>query len=105
MEELLASLNDVLKRSDMFQSHHVERERLSTRERMSQVLARLEGDNFISFYSLFRPEEGRAGVVVTFLAIMELVKERLANPIEYLANYLLQHDPQRVTQVKSSGQR
>lgn len=82
MQELLSSLNDVLKRSDMFQSHHVGKEKLSTRERMSQVLSRLEGDNFISFYSLFTPEEGRAGVVVTFLAIMELVKEQLIEIVQ-----------------------
>ncbi len=82
LNELLDALNTVLIRSDRFVSHQVERERLSTRERMSIILARVSSDNFVSFYSLFTPEEGRAGVVVTFLAIMELVKEQLLDFVQ-----------------------
>ncbi|HUH39180.1 MAG TPA: ScpA family protein [Spongiibacteraceae bacterium] len=77
MKELLLALGEVLRRADMFTSHHVQRERLSTRERMSEVLARLSPNRFTPFVALFRAEEGRLGVVVTFLAIMELVKESL----------------------------
>jgi segregation and condensation protein A len=82
LNELLDALNTVLIRSDRFVSHQVERERLSTRERMSMILARVTSDKFVSFYSLFTPEEGRAGVVVTFLAIMELVKEQLLDFVQ-----------------------
>ena len=82
LNELLDALNTVLIRSDRFVSHQIERERLSTRERMSLILARVSAENFISFYSLFTPEEGRAGVVVTFLAIMELVKEQLLDFVQ-----------------------
>jgi len=82
MNELLNALNDVLQRSDMFVSHQVEKERLSTRERMSMILALVSADYFVSFYSLFTPEEGRDGVVVTFLAIMELVKEQLLDFVQ-----------------------
>ncbi len=82
LNELLDALNTVLIRSDRFVSHQVERERLSTRERMSIILARVTSDKFVSFYSLFTPEEGRAGVVVTFLAIMELVKEQLLDFVQ-----------------------
>lgn len=82
LNELLDALNSVLIRSDRFVSHQVERERLSTRERMSIILARVTEDKFVSFYSLFTPEEGRAGVVVTFLAIMELVKEQLLDFVQ-----------------------
>lgn len=82
MEELMLALKGVLARSDLYESHHVERERLSTRERMSQVLAQVNADSFVSFYSLFDPMEGREGVVVTFLAIMELVKEQLLELVQ-----------------------
>ncbi|MFV1872179.1 MAG: segregation and condensation protein A [Oleiphilus sp.] len=82
IHELLDALNSVLIRSDRFVSHQVERERLSTRERMSIILARVNSSNFVPFYTLFTPEEGRSGVVVTFLAIMELVKEQLLDFVQ-----------------------
>lgn len=82
MKELLLVLAEVLRRADMFESHHVERERLSTRERMGQILDRLSGTNFVPFVSLFRIEEGRLGVVVSFLAVMELIKESLVEIVQ-----------------------
>lgn len=82
IKEILLALSDVLRRADMFESHHVEREKLSTRERMGQVLDRLDGKQFMPFVSLFRVEEGRLGVVVTFLAIMELIKESLVEIVQ-----------------------
>jgi len=82
LDDLFNALSSVLERSDMFVSHHIERERLSTRERMSIILSMVESENFISFHSLFTPEEGRDGVVVTFLAIMELIKEQLLDFVQ-----------------------
>jgi segregation and condensation protein A len=82
MRELLLSLGEVLRRADMFESHHIQREALSTRERMSQVLERLSGGQFVPFVSLFTAEEGKLGVVVTFLAIMELIKEALVEVVQ-----------------------
>jgi segregation and condensation protein A len=82
MRELLQALQGVLKRADLFTSHHVEREKLSTRERMSDILSRLTDDRFVSFESLFTLEEGRLGVVVTFLATLELVKEQLIEVVQ-----------------------
>ena len=82
MRELLLSLGEVLRRADMFASHHIQREALSTRERMSQVLDSLAGQQFVPFVSLFNAEEGRLGVVVTFLAIMELIKEALVEIVQ-----------------------
>ncbi|KEF32542.1 Segregation and condensation protein A [Marinobacter nitratireducens] len=82
MKELLLALRGVLQRADLFTSHHVEREKLSTRERMSGILSVLQGDRFVSFESLFTPEEGRLGVVVTFLATLELVKEQLIELVQ-----------------------
>lgn len=82
LQEILFALQGVLRRADLFTSHHVERERLSTRERMSAILAALSGDRFVSFESLFTVEEGRLGVVVTFLATLELVKEQLIEVVQ-----------------------
>jgi segregation and condensation protein A len=82
MRELLVALSEVLRRADMYESHHVQREALSTRERMSDVLEALSGQQFVPFVSLFRAEEGRLGVVVTFLAVMELIKESLVEIVQ-----------------------
>jgi len=82
MRELLLALSEVMRRADMFESHHITRETLSTRERMSQVLERLSGQQFVPFVTLFASGEGRLGVVVTFLAIMELIKESLVEIVQ-----------------------
>ena len=82
LRDMLLALQGVLQRADLFTSHHVERERLSTRERMSSILAMLPADRFMAFESLFTREEGRLGVVVTFLAMLELVKEELIEIVQ-----------------------
>jgi len=82
MRELLVALGEVLRRADMFESHHIQREALSTRERMSDVLESLAGKQFVPFVALFSAEEGRLGVVVTFLAVMELMKEALVEIVQ-----------------------
>nr|WP_167369183.1 ScpA family protein [Pseudomonas punonensis] len=82
LQELLVSMAEVLRRADMFESHQVSREALSTRERMSEVLERLQGGAFVPFVELFTAEEGRLGVVVTFMAILELVKESLVELVQ-----------------------
>lgn len=84
LQEMLVVLAKVLKRAETFTSHRVELEPLSTRERMSSILERVQaaGDQFLPFISLFDPEEGKAGVVVTFLAMMELIKESLLDIIQ-----------------------
>lgn len=85
LDELLQAMADVLHRAELFGSHQISRELLSTRERMSQILARLADGCFHPFSSLFTHEEGRLGVVVSFMAILELVKESLIQ--------LLQNEP------------
>ncbi len=82
LKELLIALSEVLRRADMFESHHVEKEKLSTRERMGQVLDQLRGRPFAPFVSLFKESEGRLGVVVTFLAVLELIKESLVEIVQ-----------------------
>ena len=82
LEELLLSMAEVLHRADMFESHQITRETLSTRERMSDVLERLKGAGFVPFASLFLAEEGKLGVVVTFMAVLELIKEQLVELVQ-----------------------
>jgi segregation and condensation protein A len=60
----------------------VQRERLSVRQRMSEVLAALENVDFVEFVALFRPEEGRMGVTVTFVALLELMREGLIEIVQ-----------------------
>ena len=80
--ELLMALRGVLARADLFTSHRVEKESLSLRERMSQVLERLMGGRFLPFTELFNLEEGRAGAVVTFLALLELIKSSILELVQ-----------------------
>jgi len=96
LRELLLAFGEVARRASMNVSHHVQMERLSTRERMVEILARLHTPHFVPFVSLFRVEEGRMGVVVTFLAIMELIKESLIE--------MVQSEPFGPIHVKSRGQ-
>jgi|TARA_B100001094_G_scaffold322288_1_gene371357 segregation and condensation protein A len=82
MQELLMALSDVMKRAEMFESHHIQLEKLSTRERMSQILENIRDKQFVPFATLFKKSEGRLGVVVTFLAIMELIRESLVEIVQ-----------------------
>ncbi len=82
IKDLLAAFRDVVNRAEQFASHHVEREPLSVRERMVSVLEKISADEFTSFYDFFEVKEGRMGVVVSFLAILELLKESLIELVQ-----------------------
>jgi segregation and condensation protein A len=77
LRELLLALKDVLKRAELTGRHAIQREALSVRSRMSEVLKALQDGEFHPFERLFRLEEGKPGIIVTFLAILELAKEHL----------------------------
>ncbi len=84
LQDLLVELSRVLKRAENFTSLQVALEPLSTRERMSNILDLISeaGGQFVSFSSLFRVEEGRSGVTVTFIAMLELIKESLLEIVQ-----------------------
>jgi segregation and condensation protein A len=82
LQEMLLAFQDVLARSDMFAHHHVQREPLSVRQRMTDVLSALHQNAFVDFVRLFRSEEGRRGVTVTFVAILELLREGLIEIVQ-----------------------
>ncbi|HVU80709.1 MAG TPA: ScpA family protein [Rhodanobacteraceae bacterium] len=77
LREMLLALRDVLRRAELSGHHEVEREPLSVRQRMGEVLRRLGDGAFHRFESLFETSEGKLGVVVTFLSLLELAKDRL----------------------------
>ena len=85
LREMLLALHDVLKRADLFSGHAIKRDALSVRQRMGDVLTRLEDGKFHRFESMFTPEEGRQGVLVTFLAMLELAKEQLLDFVQEVA--------------------
>ena len=82
LQEMLVAFKDVVQRATMFAHLHVRRETLSVRQRMSDVLAMLEGPDLVEFVRLFKPEEGRMGVTVTFAALLELLREGLVEIVQ-----------------------
>ena len=80
--EILSALKDVMGRAELFSSHQIEVEPLSVRERMSRILNALRGNPYMEFHQLFDPQEGRMGVVVSFLALMELTREQLVDLVQ-----------------------
>lgn len=82
LQEILIAFADVLRRSDLKESHHIQRQALSTREKMSQILLRISDKQFTPLTSLVLKDEGKLGIVVTFLAVMELIKESLVELVQ-----------------------
>ena len=82
LREVLMALKDVMTRAELFAQHHIQSEPLSVRERMSRIVQSLKGAEFIRFEQLFDLEEGRIGVVVTFLALLELLREHLVDLVQ-----------------------
>jgi segregation and condensation protein A len=95
LTELLDAFRRVLERAELYRHHHVLRERLSVRERMTQILARIDSEKFVRFEELFNLAEGRLGVVVTFIAVLELLKEALLE--------LVQQEPFAPIHVKAAA--
>lgn len=82
LKEMLLALHDVLKRAELFTQHAIKRDALSVRQRMGELLERMKDGAFHRFESLFTAEEGRLGVVVTFLGLLTLAKEQLVEIVQ-----------------------
>jgi segregation and condensation protein A len=95
LRELLMALKEVMGRAELFSRHSIQMEPLSVRERMSMIMQALGGDSYIEFQQLFTEEEGRRGVVVSFLALMELTREQLVD--------LVQNEPLGQIYVRTAG--
>jgi segregation and condensation protein A len=95
LEDLLGALRDVMSRAEMFSHHQIQAEPLSVRERMSQIVDQIREHPYLEFQRLFTAEEGRMGVVVSFLALMELSRESLID--------IVQHEPLGQIYVRAPG--
>lgn len=82
LKEVLSAFKDIMKRATLYEHHQIEMEPLSVRERMSLVLEKLNADTFTDFGELFTVEEGKSGVVVSLLAILELIKQSLIEIVQ-----------------------
>lgn len=81
-EALIQAFRDVLVRAENFSHHQIQKESLSIRERMGNILERLNEEGFVYFTALFKFKEGRHGLVVTFIALLELVKQSMVNIVQ-----------------------
>jgi segregation and condensation protein A len=95
LQELLLAAKQAMLRAEMFSHHHIQMEPLSVRERMSAVLDKVRKDDFTPFTDLFRAAEGRMGVVVSLLAVLELIKESLIE--------LVQSEPFAPIHIRAAG--
>jgi segregation and condensation protein A len=93
LNDMLSALRDVLGRADLFSRHQIQLETLSVRERMTAIIDLLRKNPYVEFQYFFTAEEGRMGVVVTFLALMELTRERIVD--------IVQHEPMGQIYVKA----
>ena len=82
LKELLLAFHEVLKRAEMHTNLQLRKEPLSVRQRMSEILVRVKANSFTNFAALFDPEEGRMGVAVTFIAVLELLRESLIEVVQ-----------------------
>lgn len=96
LADLALAFSQALAQAKLQNHHQVQREKLSTRERMSRILDLLQHQQRLRFADLFEPKEGRAGVVVSFLAILELVKEALVEVVQvdaFSEIHVMQREP------------
>lgn len=96
MQDLLDAFVAVMTRARLFADHKVEKQILSIRERMLKVLDMIQSTEFIPFTSLFTIEEGRMGVVVTFIAILELIRQSVID--------IVQNEPYAPIYIKAKQQ-
>jgi segregation and condensation protein A len=82
LQDIVFGFQSAMQRSEAFEHHHIEKETLSTRERMSLILEKISSEHYTGFDELFLASEGKAGVVVTFLAVLELGKENLIELVQ-----------------------
>lgn len=82
LQDLVHAANDVMKRAEQYAHHHITAEPLSVRERMTSILSAVKVQSFIDFIDLFSVAEGRQGVIVSFLAILELLKGGLIDIVQ-----------------------
>ncbi len=82
LTEIMLAFREVLERAKLYESHQVTKEVLSIRERMTIVLQLIKSDSFTEFTTLFNALEGRMGVVVTLIAVLELIRQKVVELVQ-----------------------
>jgi segregation and condensation protein A len=82
LTELMLAFQAILKQAELVSRHEIKREHLSIRARMTQVLSYLQYQSLVEFECLFSSEEGRRGVIVSLMAILELLKAQLIEVVQ-----------------------
>ena len=82
LKQLTAALAEVQLRAKLFHQHNIKTEPLSVKDRMVKILTNLQTEGSCKFSRLFVPAEGVKGVVVTFVAILELIREHLVDVVQ-----------------------
>ncbi|AWV07130.1 segregation and condensation protein A [Marilutibacter maris] len=103
LREMLLALHDVFKRAELYTQHAIKRDALNVRQRMGELLERLNDGQFHRFEQLFTVEEGKLGVVVTFLGLLTLAKEQLVDIVQeaplaaiYVKSLAVLDDPSQI---------
>jgi segregation and condensation protein A len=77
LPDIVQALSEVLKRAELKSHHHIRLDNLSIQEKMTHILSMIQTNEHIVFTNLFNLAEGRLGLVVTFLALLELLKQSM----------------------------
>ena len=93
MNDLVEAMRKVIIMTARRQNLHVNREALSVKDRMSQILEKVRGGDYVSLSDFFSANEGRQGLVVSFIAVLELVRDRIL--------VLSQNEPFSIIHVKA----
>lgn len=82
LDELFDAFKEVMQRAATLLHHQIKRESLSVRERMSHILTTLQTNKFVNFNQLLTRQEGRQGIVVTLIAILELLRQSMIEMVQ-----------------------
>jgi segregation and condensation protein A len=72
--DLISAFKELLERRKNLVAHEVADEGKSVEERIEELLALIREGESVEFLELFAAEETKAGMIVTFLALLELIR-------------------------------
>ena len=85
LDKLVIIFHKLMQQTKFLSPHDVKKEFLSVREKMTLIINMLKSDNYIDFKEILKSEEGKSGLIVSFLALLELIKLALIDCVQ--ANY------------------
>ncbi len=75
LNDLVLAFRNVIERSDLNRKFQIGKEGLTVRQKMTHILDRIRSGQFLRFEDLFDPGEGRSGLVVSFVAVLEMIRD------------------------------